>query len=174
MLRIGLLSDTHGYFDPRIAELFADCDEIWHAGDFGTLEVSLQLSELKPLRGVHGNVDDAQIRQLHPLHQRFDAEGLRVWITHIGGYPGNYDRDVRAELAEDPPDLFICGHSHILRAERDRRLGLMHLNPGAAGNHGLHLEKTMMRLMIAQGQLKQCQVIELGSRGSRPGGDAAG
>ncbi len=169
MFRVGLLSDTHGYFDSRIVELFADCDEIWHAGDFGTAEVSLRLAELRPLRGVYGNVDDARIRHMHPLHQRFDIDGLRVWMTHIGGYPGHYDRRVRDELWDNPPDLFICGHSHILRAERDPRLKLLHLNPGAAGNQGIHLEKTMMRLGIEQGKLRQCQVIELGRRTTTSG-----
>ena len=117
MKTIGLLADTHGYYDPRIEHFFADCDELWHAGDFGTLEVSQQLSELKPLRGVYGNVDGPEIRDVHPEDDRFVCEELSVWITHIGGYPGRYDRRIRARIKQDPPDLFISGHSHILKVK---------------------------------------------------------
>ncbi len=169
MIRVGLLSDTHGYFDPRILDIFAECDELWHAGDFGSIEVSRHLTDFKPLRGVHGNVDDMPIRTIHPAHQRFEIEGMRVWMTHIGGYPGRYDRLVRDAIKSDPPDLFICGHSHILRVQRDKRLNLMHLNPGAAGNHGIHIEKTMLRLAIHEGRLTKCEVVELGQRGSQVG-----
>ena len=146
-------------------DVFADCDEIWHAGDFGSTEVSQRLSEFKLLRGVYGNIDDAAIRNLHPEHQRFEIEGLRIWMTHIGGYPGRYDQRVRDAMHDNPPDLFICGHSHILRVQRDKRLNLLHLNPGAAGNQGAHIEKTMLRLIFDEGKLAKCHVVELGRRG---------
>lgn len=167
MAQIGLLSDTHGFLDPRIFEIFAECDEIWHAGDFGTAEVSQQLADFKPLRGVYGNVDDQEIRELHPEHFRFKFEQLDVWMTHIGGYPGRYDRLVRAEIQRHPPDLFICGHSHIMRVQRDPHLKLLHLNPGAAGNQGIHAERTMLLLTLNDGHIERIQKVELGPRGLR-------
>jgi len=168
MQRIGLLSDTQGYLDDDILDYFSECDQIWHAGDFGTLEVSQRLSDFKPLRGVYGNVDDASIRSLHPLHDRFDCEGVDVWMTHIGGYPGRYDRAVSKKIRENPPDLFICGHSHILRVMRDRKLGqMLHFNPGAAGRHGFHVMRTMLRFEIDAGKVGKLQAIELGPRSNR-------
>ena len=168
MQRMGLLSDTHGYLDDDILDYFSECDQIWHAGDFGTLEVSQRLSDFKPLRGVYGNVDDASIRSLHPLHDRFDCEGVDVWMTHIGGYPGRYDRAVSKKIRENPPDLFICGHSHILRVMRDRKLGqMLHFNPGAAGRHGFHVMRTMLRFEIDAGKVGKLQAIELGPRSNR-------
>lgn len=167
MQKIGLLSDTHGYFDPRIEHFFADCDELWHAGDFGTLEVAQQLAKFKTLRGVYGNIDGPEIREVYPLHQRFDCEGLDVWITHIGGYPGRYDRRIREEIKANPPGLFICGHSHILKVKPDQELGLLHLNPGAAGNQGTHQLKTMMLLEITQAKVAKLQAVDLGPRGAR-------
>lgn len=168
MQRIGLLSDTHGYLDDDILDYFSECDQIWHAGDFGTLEVSQRLSDFKPLRGVYGNVDDASIRSLHPLHDRFDCEGVDVWMTHIGGYPGRYDRAVSKKIRENPPDLFICGHSHILRVMRDGKLGqMLHFNPGAAGRHGFHVMRTMLRFEIDAGKVGKLQAIELGPRSNR-------
>ena len=165
MAKVGLLSDTHGYLDPQVFTFFADVEEIWHAGDFGSVDVSTQLSDFRPLRGVYGNIDDSAIRDVHPLDQRFEFHGLRVWMTHIGGNPGRYDRRVQRLLDGDVPDLFICGHSHVLRYERDKKRGLMHLNPGAAGNQGFHILKTMMLLEIAEGKLQRLHAVELGPRG---------
>lgn len=164
MRRIGLLSDTHGFLDPAVYDYFDACDEIWHAGDFGP-DVATELAEFKPLRGVHGNIDDAAIRHTHPLHQEFDCEGLRVWMTHIGGYPGKYDRRVSKRIRAQPPDLFICGHSHILRVMRDKKLGnMLHFNPGAAGRHGFHVTRTMLRFEVEAGKVQGLQAIELGPR----------
>ena len=165
MQRIGLISDTHGYLDPQVFEFFASCDQIWHAGDFGRLDLAQQLAEFKPLRGVYGNVDDEQLRQLHPRHDRFQCEGVDVWMTHIGGYPGRYDRSVAKSIRKNPPHLFICGHSHILRVMRDKQLGnMLHFNPGAAGRHGFHLMRTMLRFEIGDGHVRKLQAIELGPR----------
>ncbi len=165
MQRIGLISDTHGFLDPAVFEYFSECDQIWHAGDFGPVEVSEQLSEFKPLRGVYGNIDDGAIRALHPEHDRFECEGVDVWMTHIGGYPGKYDRRVASKIRQQPPDLFICGHSHILRVMRDKRLGnMLHFNPGAAGRHGFHAMRTLLRFEVADGKVGRLQAIELGPR----------
>ena len=165
MQHIGLLSDTHGYLDPAVFEYFENCDQIWHAGDFGSASVSEELSNFKPLRGVYGNIDDARIQQLHPLHDHFECEGVEVWMTHIGGYPSKYDRRVNKKIHEIRPDLFICGHSHILRVMRDKKLNnMLHFNPGAAGRHGFHVTRTMLRFDIANGKVSKLQAIELGSR----------
>ena len=171
MQRIGLISDTHGYLDPAVFDYFAECDQIWHAGDFGPVSVSEELSNFKPLRGVYGNIDDAQIRALHPLHDRFDCEGVDVWMTHIGGYPGKYDRTISKQIRSSPPDLFICGHSHILRVMRDKKLSnLVHMNPGAAGRHGFHIMRTLLRFEIDAGRIGKLQAIELGPRSAREPG----
>ncbi len=164
MKKIGLLSDTHGHFDERIYKFFDDCDELWHAGDFGTLAVSQRLAAFKPLRGVFGNIDGPEIRQLHPLDQRFDCEGLDVWMTHIGGYPGRYDRRVKGLIRKNPPGLFISGHSHILKVKPDKQLHLLHLNPGAAGKYGFHQVKTMMLLQIDEGRVVRLQAVDLGKK----------
>ena len=164
-VRIGLLSDTHGHYDAELLEFFDDVDEVWHAGDFGTIEVADRLAEFRPLRGVFGNVDGLEVRDRFPEHERFVADGIDVWITHIGGYPGRYDRRVRASLRERAPDLFICGHSHVVRAQRDPQLGLLHLNPGAAGHQGFHTLRTMMRFDIVDGAVQNLKLIELGPRG---------
>lgn len=164
-MKIGLLSDTHSYLDDQITRLLSDRDEIWHAGDFGTLEVSDRLSEIAPLRGVYGNIDGADIRQVHPKVLRFDANGLDVMMTHIGGYPGRYHPDVRQSIQDNPPQLFITGHSHILKVMTDKNLdNLLHINPGAAGKHGFHKVRTMVRFSIESGQVRDLQVIELGKR----------
>ncbi|MCB0618875.1 MAG: metallophosphoesterase family protein [Saprospiraceae bacterium] len=165
MKRIGLLSDTHGYLDPSIFSYFEQCDEVWHAGDVGTFDVIDQLEAFRPLRGVYGNIDDAKIRRHLPLDQRFDCEGLDVWITHIGGYPGRYSQRVRQLMAADPPGLFICGHSHILKVMPDHKLGLLHINPGACGQHGFHKVRTVVRFEVAEGRVGKLEVIELGLRG---------
>ncbi len=165
MKRIGLLSDTHGYLDPSIFGYFEKCDEIWHAGDIGTIEVADTLADFKPLKAVCGNVDGGVLRDCFPLHQRFESEGVRVWITHIGGYPGNYDKRVRLALARESPDLFICGHSHILKVMRDQKHGLVHINPGAAGHSGWHIMRTAVRFSLDSGKIRELEAIELGKRG---------
>ena len=161
MKRIGLLSDTHGYWDDRYARYFAECDEIWHAGDIGTTEVAHQLQELKPLRAVYGNVDGQDLRLLFPPVYRFTCEGADVLMKHIGGYPGHYDASVRSQIMERPPKLFISGHSHILKVQFDPRLQLLHINPGAAGIFGWHQKRTLVRFTIDHGAFSQLEVIEL-------------
>ncbi|MBB6610015.1 metallophosphoesterase family protein [Pontibacter sp. Tf4] len=164
-MKIGLLSDTHSYLDDQIIRLLTGCDEIWHAGDFGTIAVSDRLNEIAPLRGVYGNIDDATIRQVHPKVNRFVVEGLDVMMTHIGGYPGKYHPDVRNEIKANPAQLYITGHSHILKVMTDKSLNnLLHLNPGAAGRHGFHTMRTMMRFDVNNGKVENLQVIELGKR----------
>lgn len=164
-MKIGLLSDTHDYVDDQILRHLAGRDEIWHAGDFGTAKVAERLSEVAPLRGVYGNIDGQDIRVLYPKVLRFEANGLDVLMTHIGGYPGKYHPDIRHEIKTNPPGLFITGHSHILKVMPDKSLNnLLHLNPGAAGRHGFHQIRTMMRFSIEDGQVRDLQVIELGKR----------
>ncbi len=163
-MKIGLLSDTHSYLDDRILHHLSNCDEIWHAGDFGNLEVSDTLANLKPLRGVYGNIDDQSIRLVHPKVNRFKAEGLEVLMTHIGGYPGRYHPDIRNEIQQNPPGLFITGHSHILKVMPDKKLGLLHLNPGATGKHGFHKVRTLILFEINGGKIENLQVVELGKR----------
>ena len=169
MRRIGLLSDTHGYLDAAIFSHFEKCDEVWHAGDIGTLELADELARFRPLRAVCGNVDGAELRRCHPLELRFDCEGLDVWMTHIGGYPGVYDRKVKERLAAHPPGLFLCGHSHTLKVMRDQKLGLVHINPGAAGHIGWHLVRTAVRFTIESGKIRDLEAIELGKRGRSAG-----
>lgn len=164
-MKIGLLSDTHDYMDDQILRLLGDRDEIWHAGDFGTARVAEQLSQVAPLRGVYGNIDGQDIRALYPKVLRFEANGLDVMMTHIGGYPGKYHQDVRKEILANPPKLYITGHSHILKIMTDKSLhNLLHINPGAAGRHGFHKIRTMVRFAIEAGQVRDLQVIELGKR----------
>jgi uncharacterized protein len=164
-MKIGLLSDTHDYMDEQILRLLGDRDEIWHAGDFGTANVATALHQVAPLRGVYGNIDGQDIRQLYPKVLRFDANGLDVLMTHIGGYPGKYHPDVRQEILANPPGLYITGHSHILKVMPDKSLGkLLHINPGAAGKHGFHKIRTMVRFAVEDGQVRDLQVIELGKR----------
>ncbi|MGD1845625.1 MAG: metallophosphoesterase family protein [Salibacteraceae bacterium] len=165
MTRIGLISDTHGYLDQRVFDLFEACDEIWHAGDIGTLQVTDALADFKPLRAVYGNIDGHKIRAAHPEHQRFVCESVSVWMTHIGGYPGRYAPPVREAIRQNPPRLFICGHSHILKVMPDKKLGLIHMNPGAAGKHGFHKVRTLLRFTVDGEQLKDLEAIELGKRG---------
>lgn len=159
------MSDTHGFLDESIFDYFAECDEIWHAGDFGTVEVVDRLQAFKPLRGVFGNVDGAEVRSIVPRDLEWDCEGLRVFMTHIGGYPGAWERGIKAELAKRDPGLFICGHSHILRVMRDN--GLVHLNPGACGHHGWHEMRTLLRFSVEDAKLKAMEAVELGPRGRR-------
>lgn len=165
-MKIGLISDTHNYLDPRISDYFAGCDEIWHAGDFGTLSISKQLEEIAPVVGVYGNIDGDDIRKRYPLHQRFEKEGIDVWMTHIGGVPGRYCIPIREEIESNPPDIFICGHSHILKIARDQSLNrMLHVNPGAAGKQGFHLYRTAVRFEITSGRIHHMEVINMGKIG---------
>lgn len=167
MTRIGLLSDTHSYLDKAIFEYFKDCDEIWHAGDVGTTEILTQLEKFKPLRAVYGNIDAKEIQWQAPEHQRFELEGFRIWMTHIGGAPPNYNPQVRPELKKNTPDIFICGHSHILRVMRDPNLqNMLYINPGAAGNEGFHKIRTVLRFTLDNHKITNLEVIELGKRGA--------
>lgn len=174
-MRIGLLSDTHGFLDETLLQHFAQCDELWHAGDLGPGEKSStglldQLKSWKPLWAVYGNVDSAEIRAELPAELFWDSEGVRVYMTHIGGYPGNYDRRAKAAILREKPDLFVCGHSHILKVVRDPELKLLHMNPGACGHNGWHKMRTALRFSIEAGKISDAIAIELGPRGrSRPG-----
>lgn len=165
MIKVGLISDTHGYFDPEINEYFADRDEIWHAGDFGSAEVAKALQKIAPVTGVYGNVDGADIREAYPKHQRFTKGRVDIWMTHIGGKPGRYCLPILEELEKKLPDVFICGHSHILKIERDEdKNNMLFINPGAAGKQGLHKKRTAVRFEISNGQLNNMEVIKLGDR----------
>lgn len=163
MTRVGLLSDTHNYLDPQIFTHFEDCDEIWHAGDVGNLAVAEQLRAFRPLRMVCGNIDREAIDL--PSHQRFSLEGLTIWMTHIGGSPPKYNPTVRPRLQADPPDVFICGHSHILKITRDAAMrNLLFINPGAAGKTGFHTMRTAVRFSLDTGRVTDMQAIELGKK----------
>jgi uncharacterized protein len=165
-MKIGLLSDTHSYLDPLVVKHFAGCDEIWHAGDIGSMELANELEGFKPLRAVHGNIDDKAIQHRYPEDLWFTCESLTVWMTHIGGSPPHYNPRIKKILRERIPDIFICGHSHILRIRRDSTFNnMLYLNPGAAGNHGLHHMKTIVRFEILDKAVKNMEVIELGKRG---------
>lgn len=164
MKRIGLISDTHNFLDDKVFREFEHCDEIWHAGDFGTSEISDKLKAFKPLRGVYGNIDGADIRAEFPETLRFMCEGVDVLMTHIGGYPGRYAPAIKKELQAHLPKLFICGHSHILKVMYDDKLKCLHMNPGAAGRSGWHHVRTLIRFVIDGADMKQCEVIELGAR----------
>ena len=164
MLKIGLISDTHSYLDPKIWKYFSDVDEIWHAGDIGNLSVINTLRDFKPLRGVYGNIDCHKIRQELPLDNVFSVEGLKVYITHIGGYPGTIKPRALKIIQQEKPQLYICGHSHICKIMRDNDNKLIHINPGACGNHGFHPIKTIVRFEIVEGKIENLEVIELGKR----------
>lgn len=165
MIRIGLLSDTHSYLDDGIFRALDSCDEIWHAGDIGHAEIADKLSAFRPLIAVPGNIDDATLRRMFPMNQHFEKEGLQVWMTHIGGYPGSYPSRIQQTLNESKPGLFICGHSHILKVMPDRKNNLLHMNPGAAGQHGFHVIRTLLRFSIDNGKILNPEVVELGRRG---------
>lgn len=162
MTRIALLSDTHNYLDPKIFKYFDSCDQVWHAGDIGTISVCQELQKIKPLTAVYGNVDGPDIRKVYPKNQRFFCEGVDVLMTHIGGYPGHYAPDAGKLIQERPPKLFICGHSHILKVMFDKKYNLLHINPGAAGISGFHKVKTLVRFSIDREDIKDLEVIELG------------
>ncbi len=164
MTKILLLSDTHGHMDENILKYAAQADEVWHAGDIGNLAVTDSLKALKPVRGVFGNIDDHVIQKEFPENNRFMCEGVDVWITHIGGYPNRYNVRARDEIRSNPPKLFICGHSHILKVMHDKKLGLLHMNPGACGKHGFHQVRTMLRFVIDGEKISDLEVVELGKR----------
>jgi len=161
MTRIGLLSDTHGYLDDAVFKHFENCDEIWHAGDFGTIELADKLAAFKPLRGVYGNIDGQDIRLQYPENLRFMCEKVDVWMTHIGGYPNKYSPDVKRIIYTKPPDLFISGHSHILKVVYDKKINCLHINPGAAGKQGWHRMQTLVRFCISEEKIHTLDVIEL-------------
>ena len=160
MQKILLLSDTHSYIDDNILKYVKQADEVWHAGDIGDLKVTDSIKALKPLKAVYGNIDDSKARSEFPLHQRFKCEEVDVWITHIGGYPPKYNGRVRETLKANPPDIFITGHSHILKVMPDKSLDLIHMNPGAIGKHGFHKKRTMLRFKIDGKTIKDLEIIE--------------
>jgi len=160
MKKILLLSDTHSYIDDKIMDYVAQADEVWHAGDIGDLKVTDTIKKVRPLRAVYGNIDDAKARLEFPLHNRFMCEKVNVWITHIGGFPGRYDSRIKEEMYQNPPKLFITGHSHILKVMNDKKLGLLHMNPGAIGKHGFQSVRTMLRFEIENEKIQNLEVIE--------------
>jgi putative phosphoesterase len=164
MTKIGLLSDTHGYLDPKVFEYFKDVDEIWHAGDVGSPEVILELEKFKPTRGVFGNIDDHEVRAMWPEHNAFKCEGIKVLISHIGGKPYKYRKDSYPQIQSEKPNVFVCGHSHILLVQFDKKINAMWLNPGACGFKGFHKVKTLLRFDVDGDKLKNMEVIELGQR----------
>ncbi len=167
MTTIGLLSDTHGWLDESIFSALAGCNEIWHAGDFGTIAIADELQQKTglPLRGVYGNIDGQDIRTVYPETASFRLESLTVLMQHIGGYPGRYAPGIKTKIRETGAGLFISGHSHILKIQFDPALQCLHINPGAAGHHGWHTMRTLVRFAIDGSQIKDCQVIEMGRRG---------
>jgi putative phosphoesterase len=164
-MRIGVLSDTHGFLDEAELIHFERCDEIWHAGDFGSTEVLERLAAFKPLRGVFGNVDGPEVRARVPRDQVWSAENARIYMTHIGGYPGRYDPRALTEIARHAPDVFLCGHSHIVRIMRDPKHALLHINPGAIGHSGWHKQRTAVRFRIDDRTISDVELITLGPRG---------
>jgi putative phosphoesterase len=164
MFRIGLLSDTHGYWDERYGKYFSSCDEIWHAGDIGSAEVAVRLAAIKPLRAVCGNIDGLPLRMQYPLTAHFCIEDMTVMMTHIGGYPGRYHPGIREKLYETRPKLFVAGHSHILKVMFDKNLGCLYMNPGAAGISGFHQVRTLLRFTLEGVRVKDLEVIELNSK----------
>lgn len=167
MIKVGLISDTHNYLDPQVQEYFKDCDEIWHAGDFGNMEIVDELRDVAPLVGVYGNIDGQDIRKEFPLHQRFSRDGINIWMTHIGGTLGRYCIPIREEMENNPPDVFVCGHSHILKIGRDQEKNrMLFINPGAAGKQGFQVYRTCVRFDIEDGKFCNMEVINLGKLGS--------
>jgi putative phosphoesterase len=162
--KILLLSDTHSYIDDQILKFVKQADEVWHAGDIGNLNVTDTIKKLKPLRAVYGNIDDKDARAEFTLDNRFVLEKVTVWMTHIGGHPNKYNQRNREEINLNTPQIFIAGHSHILKVQYDKKLNLLHLNPGAAGNHGFHKIRTMLRFNLDDGDIKEMEIIELATR----------
>lgn len=168
MKKIGIISDTHGYWDDKYETYFGTCDEVWHAGDIGTTELADRFEAMQPVfRAVYGNCDGGDLRIRYPERLRFKCEQVDVLLKHIGGYPGNYDRSVTGQLFASPPQLFICGHSHILKVKYDKTLNLLHINPGAAGIMGWHKERTLIRIAIEGNKISDCEVITLGEHRNR-------
>ena len=164
-MKIGIISDTHSCWDDRFETYFADCDEVWHAGDIGSIEVADRFEAMRPtFRAVYGNIDDDKLRARYPEVLRLKVGSIEVLMTHIGGYPGRYDRSIAAQLRANPPRLFISGHSHILKVMPDKRLNLLHINPGAAGKTGWHKDRTLVRLTVEDNRFTDCEVITLGKR----------
>jgi len=161
MRKIGLLSDTHGFFHPRIAEFFSGCDEIWHAGDVGGMEVVERLEAVATVRAVYGNIDGGELRKDFPEVAFFTVEGLKVLMMHIGGYPGRYTPQARGLIIKYRPGLFISGHSHILKVIPDNKYGLLHINPGAAGHSGFHKSMTLVRFNIDKGRAKDLEILDI-------------
>jgi putative phosphoesterase len=161
LTRIGLISDTHNYLDPAVFEYFKDCHEIWHGGDFGTASIAQALNSFKPLRGVYGNIDGYDIKSVYPEQLVFMCEEVKVIMRHIGGYPPKYNSQTKPELLIYRPQLFISGHSHILKVMYDAKINCLHMNPGAAGKHGWHKVRTVIRFAIDGKDIKDCEVIEL-------------
>lgn len=167
MKRIGLISDTHAYLDDAVFQHFAACDEIWHAGDVGNVEILDRLEAFKPLRVVFGNIDGSAVRRHSVENLHFELEGFKIWMTHIGGAPPRYNPTVRPTLRAQTPDIFVCGHSHILRVLRDPALNnMLYMNPGAAGKEGFHKMRTLLRFTLETGKIKDMEVVELGLRGA--------
>ena len=160
MKKIGLLSDTHGWLNPAVFEFFKDCDEIWHVGDIGSTDVADSLSAFKPLRAVYGNIDDQKIRLMFSRVNIFTIENVKVMMTHIGGYPGRYEPGIKELIIKEKPNIFISGHSHILKVMNDHNLHLLHINPGAAGNSGFHKVITMVRFQIDGSEIKNMELYE--------------
>ncbi|WP_396188318.1 metallophosphoesterase family protein [Flavobacterium sp.] len=165
MKKILLLSDTHSHIDATILKYVNLADEVWHAGDIGDLIVTDTIKKIKPVRAVFGNIDNNEARLEFPLHNRFMCEGVDVWITHIGGYPDKYNVAIREDIKKNPPRLFICGHSHILKVQFDKKLNLLHMNPGAAGIHGFHQVRTMLRFEIDGDKIQNLEIVEIGKKG---------
>ncbi len=164
MKKILLLSDTHSYIDEQILKFVKQADEVWHAGDIGDIAVTDTINKLKPLRAVYGNIDGKDARAQFPLDNKFRVEDVTVWMTHIGGYPNRYNPRIREELKNIRPKIFISGHSHILKIQYDKKLELLHLNPGAAGKHGFHKIRTMLRFQLDKGEIKNMEIIELAKK----------
>lgn len=160
IMKIGLLSDTHGWLDPKVEEFFKDCDEVWHCGDIGDITVTDHLATSFNLRAVYGNIDGGEVRQMFPEMLVFVCEGVKTLMTHVGGYPGHYDVRIREALNRERPQLFVCGHSHILKVMYDKNLECLHINPGAAGRYGFHKVRTVVRFTISAGKIKDLEVAE--------------
>lgn len=161
-MKILLLSDSHGHLDQKIIKYVNVVDEVWHAGDIGTTSVADRISTLKSIRGVYGNIDGHELRSIFPENQIFLCEGVKVLLTHIGGYPGKYNTRVKKLILKEKPHLYVCGHSHILKVMQDKQNNLLHMNPGACGIHGFHSQRTMLRFEINQGKIENLEAIELG------------
>jgi hypothetical protein len=159
-MKILLLSDTHSHYDSFMEKYIQQADEVWHAGDIGNLEVTDKIAALRPLRAVFGNIDDDKARMQFSQHNRFVCQGMDIWITHIGGYPGRYNPNIRSEIYSNPPEVFICGHSHILKVMNDKKINCLHMNPGAIGVHGFHQKRTMLRFEINDGKISELEVVE--------------